>query len=239
MSSNTKEVHSSECIQTVQLKKASLPLVYTKRVQQKLKRSLTLHGTRLSMRKMREKSVFSSRKLKLVLQWEFHSICLLTITVRAAVCLNFTRRHYLSYMSSFQLSLTVSYLAPQSVLHSNPNLLIPFWANDCLRSVETLDTRFYWCRISNRILPQLQAVRCQGLQKFQWQFFSNILLQHQSSLQNMQLQLVLQLICWIVFGVEIIQNHGAGQPGKTLFKTAHTDAKAAVTLMNAAPMKEH
>lgn len=42
-----------------------------------------------------------------------------------------------------------------------------------------------------------------------------------------------------MFGVEIIQNHGAGQPGKTLFKTAHTDAKAAVTLMNAAPMKEH
>lgn len=113
MSSNTKEVHSSECIQTVQLKKASLPLVYTKRVQQKLKRSLTLHGTRLSMRKTREKSVFSSRKLKLVLQWEFHSICLLTITVRAVVCLNFTWRHYLSYMSLFQLSLTDS-LLPRS-----------------------------------------------------------------------------------------------------------------------------
>ena len=54
-------------MQTTQLKKASLPLVYTKRVQQKLKRSLTPHGTRLSMRKRGEKSVFSSRKLKLVL----------------------------------------------------------------------------------------------------------------------------------------------------------------------------
>lgn len=154
MSSNTKEVHSSGCIQTMQLKKASLPLVYTKRVQQKLKRSLTLHGTRLSMKKTREKSVFSSRKLKLVLQWEFHSICLLTVTVRAVVCLNFTRRHYLSYMSLLQLSLTVSYLAPQSIWHSIPDLLTPFWANDCLWSV-TPDMLFCWCHISNGILPQL------------------------------------------------------------------------------------
>lgn len=68
MSSNTKEVHNSDHIETTHLKKASLPLVYTKRVQQKLKRSLTLHGTRLSTRKRGEKSVFSARKLKLGLQ---------------------------------------------------------------------------------------------------------------------------------------------------------------------------
>lgn len=68
MSSNTKEVHNSERIQTAQLKPASLPLVYTKSVQQKLKRSLAPQGTRLAERKRNKKSGFSSRKLKLVLQ---------------------------------------------------------------------------------------------------------------------------------------------------------------------------
>lgn len=106
-------------------KASSLPLVYTKRVQQKLKRSLTLHGIRLSMRKIGGEITlpFQEAKPCSTVQISFHFPAQ---NSSWSCCLNSTLRPSLSYTSWVQLSLpnTVPDLAPR-VSCTHPQLPNP------------------------------------------------------------------------------------------------------------------